>query len=79
MMKFIKMGTDKEHVWEQGNIGQFWKGTKPPPLGDPFRWVQELLTDSNEHVIEGLVDKKTRERSKVPFYCPISNNNLVSP
>ena len=24
-------------MWEQGNIGQFWKGTRekgPPPLGD---------------------------------------------
>ena len=35
--KFIKRGTNKENVWEHGNIGQFWKGTreKGPPLGDP--------------------------------------------
>ena len=26
-----------ENVWEQWNIGQFWKGTREqgPPLGDP--------------------------------------------
>ena len=27
-----------ERVWEHGNIGQFWKGTReqgPPPPGDP--------------------------------------------
>ena len=26
--KFIKRGTNKENVWEHGNIGQFWKGTR---------------------------------------------------
>ena len=29
--KFIKRGTNKENVWEHGNIGQFWKGTRTPP------------------------------------------------
>jgi len=26
-----------ENVWEHGNIGQYWKGTREqgPPLGDP--------------------------------------------
>ena len=36
--KFIKRGTNKKNVWEHGNIGQFWKGTKeqrPPPPGRP--------------------------------------------
>ena len=30
--KFIKGGTNKENVWEDGNIGQFWKeqGSKDP-------------------------------------------------
>ena len=26
--KFIKRGTNKENVWEHGNTGQFWKGTR---------------------------------------------------
>ena len=32
--KFIKRGTNKENVWEHGNLGQFWKGTREqrPPL-----------------------------------------------
>ena len=29
--KFIKQGKNKEDVWEQGNIGQFWKGTRTLP------------------------------------------------
>ena len=28
--KFIKRGTIKENVWEYGNIGEFWKRTRPP-------------------------------------------------
>ena len=32
--KFIKRGTNKENVWEHGNIGQFWRGTRIP-VGDP--------------------------------------------
>ena len=31
---FDKRGTNYENVWEHGNIGQYWKGTKeqgPPP------------------------------------------------
>ena len=37
--KFIKRGTNKENVWEHGNIGQFGQeqGNKdPPPPGDPL-------------------------------------------
>ena len=26
--KFIKRGTNKENVWEDGNIEQFWKRTR---------------------------------------------------
>ena len=26
LIKFIKRGTNKENVWEHGNIRQFWKG-----------------------------------------------------
>ena len=33
--KFIKRGTNKDNVWEHGNMGQFWKGTRTP-LGDPL-------------------------------------------
>ena len=34
---FDKRGTNYENVWEHGNIGQYWKGTREqgPPLGDP--------------------------------------------
>ena len=35
--KFIKRGTTKENVWEHRNMGQFWKGTRTDPLGDPHR------------------------------------------
>ena len=45
--KFIKRGTNKENVWERGNIGQFWKGTReqrppfptPPPPPRPLKVV----------------------------------------
>jgi len=32
-------------VWEHGNIGQYWKGTREqgPPLGDPQFYESELL------------------------------------
>ena len=35
--KFIEKGANKENMWEHGNIGQFWKGTReqgppPPPI-----------------------------------------------
>ena len=35
--KFIKRRTNKEDMWEHGNIRQFWKGTREqgPFLGDP--------------------------------------------
>ena len=35
--KYIKRGTNEENVWEHGNVGQFWKGTREQesPLGDP--------------------------------------------
>ena len=35
--KFIQRGTNKENVWEHGNVAQFWKGTREQglPLGDP--------------------------------------------
>ena len=33
----ITVRKHSERVWENGNIGQFWKGTREqrPPLGDP--------------------------------------------
>lgn len=33
--KLIKRGKNRENVWERWNIGQFWKGTRGPPLGEP--------------------------------------------
>ena len=37
--KFITRGINKENVWEHGNLGQFWKGTREQgtPLGDPHQ------------------------------------------
>ena len=34
----ITVRKHSERVWEHGNIGQFWKGTREqgPPLGDPL-------------------------------------------
>ena len=36
-----------ERVWEHGNIGQFWKGTREqgPPLGDPLQFLQSEQSD----------------------------------
>ena len=42
--KFIKRGTNKENVWEHGNIRQLWKGTReqgrPPPPEVPLFFVR---------------------------------------
>ena len=37
----ITIQKHSERVWEHGNIGQFWKGTREegPPLGDPQMWL----------------------------------------
>ena len=37
VIKFMKRGTNKENVWEHGNIRQFWKGKEEQgtSLGDP--------------------------------------------
>ena len=51
--KFIKGGTNKENVWEDGNIGQFWKeqGSKGPPLGDPQGNKQtKTKREKKEHI-----------------------------
>ena len=44
--KFIKRGTNKENVWEHGNIRQFWKGAREqgPSLGDPHIFYRLLIT-----------------------------------
>ena len=36
-----------ERVWEHGNIGQFWKGTREqgPPLGDPLQFLRSEQSD----------------------------------
>ena len=39
--KFITKGTNKENVWEHGNIEQFWKGTRTP-LEDPPKGASHL-------------------------------------
>ena len=33
--KFIKRGANKENVWEHGNVGQCWKGTREQGNKDP--------------------------------------------
>ena len=36
----ITVQKHSERVWEHGNMGQFWKGTREqgPPMGDPQFW-----------------------------------------
>ena len=43
---FDKRGTNYENVWEHGNIGQYWKGTREqgPPLGDPHLWATGIFS-----------------------------------
>ena len=49
--KFIKRGTNKENVWEHGNIGQFWKRTweQGPPWETLF--VQPLAQESDQQFV----------------------------
>jgi len=37
---FDKRGTNYENVWEHGNIGQFWKGTREQ--GPPWETLLSL-------------------------------------
>ena len=57
---FDKRGTNYENVWEHGNIGQYWKGTREqgPPPGRPSH-----LADNNVHVDVNVRDRKSK-RSK---------------
>ena len=53
--KFITRGTNTENVWEHGNIGQFWKGTREQgtPLGDPHyqnKEVKVMIPMSSEKI-----------------------------
>ena len=60
--KFIKRATNKEHVREHGNIGQFWKGAREqgPPMGDPRNFEKatccvtlcQLTTGSSRNSLE---------------------------
>ena len=38
-------------MWEHGNIGQFWKGTKEhgPPLGDPRAFTRNYIYSLSFH------------------------------
>ena len=54
---FDKRGTNYENVWEHGNIGQYWKGTREqgPPLGDPLlcslsHWSERSKKGVPQHV-----------------------------
>ena len=47
-----KRGANKENVWEHGNIGQFWKGTRTP-LGDRHlnpitKWLPVKVSDLDD-------------------------------
>ena len=44
--KFIKRGTNKENVWEHGNIGQFCKGTRKQGPHRRPSWLVELSLSS---------------------------------
>ena len=43
--KFIKRGTNKENVWENGNIGKFWGGTREQ--GPPRCCFSQILIKSH--------------------------------
>ena len=62
--KVIKRGTNKENVWEHGNIGQFLKGAREqgPPLGDPqsmkfIRTSFSFITIAKAHFLAVTVRK----------------------
>ena len=42
---FDKRGTNYENVWEYGNVGQFWKGTREqgPPGRPSGKLKQDVL------------------------------------
>ena len=49
--RFIKRGTNKENLWEHGNIEQFWKeawthprATRPSETVVPCRWEEKAKT-----------------------------------
>jgi len=83
---FDKRGTNYENVWEHGNIGQYWKGTREqaPPLGDPQKPTSEmehiLLTvmanSSGKPVINQLlvvfiiIHNTLNHRITRIYYCP---------
>ena len=56
--KFIKRGTNKENVWEHGNIGQFWKGNREQ---GPPSW----------ETLNGQRHSKKRLFIRTPNYCSV--------
>ena len=42
----ITVQKHSERVWEHGNMGQFWKGTREqgPPLGDPHNCTHKIIS-----------------------------------
>ena len=54
--KFIKRGTNKENVWEHGNIGQFWKGTREQ---GPSSMKPKFENESGPCLVISPSEKKT--------------------
>ena len=49
--KFIKRGTNKENVWEDGNIGQFWKRTREQGPPEETLFVEPLAQESDQQFV----------------------------
>ena len=61
--KFMKRRPNTEKVWEHGNIGQFWKGTREQgsPLGDP-QHVKNIVSRRKARAAERSRKKATQEK-----------------
>ena len=84
--KFIKRGTNKEKLWEHGNIGQFWQGTREqgPPLGDPHHcligWNSFYIDlQAEESEFQASAPSANLIKMKKHFRFILMNWNITSP
>ena len=70
--KFMRRKPNTEKVWEHGNIGQFWKGTReqgPPPPWETLSMLKELYPDERQELQSAPARKQPRKRFfYVQFY-----------
>ena len=76
----ITVRKHSERVWEHGNIGQFWKGTREqgPPLGDPRRWWERRVEQNPccKRYYQELVWLFTSHRACVLFVYAIEKKSV---